>query len=68
MNTTDLLAALLPVLAALEHLGIRHFVGGSVATSALAMVFADGSAPVGLYWRRFQNLRERPIAGREKGP
>jgi hypothetical protein len=34
MNGSDLLAALDPVLAVLEQLGVRHFVGGSVASSA----------------------------------
>ena len=34
MNGSDLLAALEPVLAVLEQLGVRHFVGGSVASSA----------------------------------
>ncbi len=34
MNGSDLLAALEPVLAVLERLGVRHLVGGSVASSA----------------------------------
>ena len=34
MNGSDLLAALRPVLDALGRLGVRHFVGGSVASSA----------------------------------
>jgi hypothetical protein len=34
MNASDLLAALGPVLAVLEGLGVRHFVGGSDASSA----------------------------------
>ena len=34
MNGSDLLAALVPVLGVLAQLGVRHFVGGSVASSA----------------------------------
>jgi hypothetical protein len=34
MNGSDLLAALRPVLDTLGRLGVRHFVGGSVASSA----------------------------------
>jgi len=34
MNGSDLLAALTPVLDVLTRLGVRHFVGGSVASSA----------------------------------
>ena len=34
MNGSDLLAALTPVLGVLGRLGVRHFVGGSVASSA----------------------------------
>jgi len=34
MSGSDLLAALEPVLAVLNRLGVRHFVGGSVASSA----------------------------------
>ena len=34
MNGSDLLAALTPVLGVLARLGVRHFVGGSVASSA----------------------------------
>jgi len=34
MNAPDLLAALGPVLTVLGELGVRHFVGGSVASSA----------------------------------
>ncbi len=34
MNAPDLLAALEPVLTVLDDLGVRHFVGGSVASSA----------------------------------
>lgn len=34
MTEPDLLAALLPVLHALEALGVRHYVGGSLASSA----------------------------------
>jgi hypothetical protein len=33
MSTDDLLAAVQPVLAALRDLGVRHFVGGSLASS-----------------------------------
>jgi hypothetical protein len=34
MNAPDLLAALRPVLSVLGDLGVRHFVGGSIASSA----------------------------------
>jgi hypothetical protein len=34
MNVPDLVAALRPVLTTLGNLGVRHFVGGSVASSA----------------------------------
>jgi len=34
MNAPDLVAALRPVLTALGDLGVRHFVGGSIASSA----------------------------------
>jgi hypothetical protein len=34
MNGSDLLAALTPVLGVLARLGVRHFVGGSLASSA----------------------------------
>jgi len=34
MNASDLTEALTPVLEALDRLGIRHFVGGAVASSA----------------------------------
>ena len=34
MNAPDLVAALRPVLSVLGDLGVRHFVGGSIASSA----------------------------------
>jgi hypothetical protein len=44
MTDPDLLAALSPVLRALEELGVRHFVGGSIASSAhgVARASVDG--------------------------
>jgi hypothetical protein len=44
MTDPDLLAALAPVLRVLEELGVRHFVGGSIASSAhgVARASVDG--------------------------
>ena len=44
MSDPDLLAALRPVLQALSGLGVRHFVGGSIASSAhgVARASVDG--------------------------
>jgi hypothetical protein len=44
MTGPDLLAALTPVLRALNDLGVRHFVGGSIASSAhgVARASVDG--------------------------
>lgn len=44
MSSPDLLAALVPVLRALDDLGVRHFVGGSIASSAhgVARASVDG--------------------------
>lgn len=44
MSDSDLLAALGPVLAVLRNLGVRHFVGGSIASSAhgVARASVDG--------------------------
>jgi hypothetical protein len=44
MSDPDLLAALVPVLEALGNLGVRHFVGGSIASSAhgVARASVDG--------------------------
>jgi hypothetical protein len=44
MNDPDLLAALGPVLQVLSQLGVRHFVGGSIASSAhgVARASVDG--------------------------
>jgi hypothetical protein len=44
MSDPDLLAALRPVLEALSGLGVRHFVGGSIASSAhgVARASVDG--------------------------
>jgi hypothetical protein len=44
MTDPDLLAALAPVLRALSDLGVRHFVGGSIASSAhgVARASVDG--------------------------
>lgn len=41
MNASDLTEALTPVLEALDRLGVRHFVGGSVASSAHGMARAS---------------------------
>ena len=44
MTDPDLLAALAPVLRVLDELGVRHFVGGSIASSAhgVARASVDG--------------------------
>ena len=44
MSDPDLLAALRPVLQVLGSLGVRHFVGGSIASSAhgVARASVDG--------------------------
>ena len=46
MNEPDLLAALEPVLAMLRRLGVRHFVGGSIASSAHGVPRASIDADV----------------------
>ena len=46
MNEPDLLAALEPVLATLRRLGVRHFVGGSIASSAHGVPRASIDADV----------------------
>ena len=47
MSGSDLLAALEPVLAALERLGVRHVVGGSMASSAHGVARAERVARSG---------------------
>ena len=46
MSPPDLLVALAPVLQALAHLGVRHFVGGSIASSAHGVARASVDADV----------------------
>jgi len=46
VNEPDLLVALAPVLDALEALGVRHFVGGSIASSAHGIARASIDADV----------------------
>jgi len=46
MSDPDLLAALVPVLEALGNLGVRHFVGGSIASSAHGVARASVDADV----------------------
>lgn len=46
MTGPDLLVALAPVLEALRHLGVRHFVGGSIASSAHGVPRASIDADV----------------------
>ncbi|MCL4822458.1 MAG: hypothetical protein KJ067_25300 [Vicinamibacteria bacterium] len=46
MTPPDLLLALSPVLEALERLGVRHFVGGSIASSAHGVARASIDADV----------------------
>ena len=46
MSDPDLLAALTPVLRALTDLGVRHFVGGSIASSAHGVARASVDADV----------------------
>jgi hypothetical protein len=46
MSDPDLLAALRPVLQVLGGLGVRHFVGGSIASSAHGVARASVDADV----------------------
>ena len=46
MTDPDLVPALTPVLRALEELGVRHFVGGSIASSAHGVARASVDADV----------------------
>lgn len=46
MTAPDLLAALAPVLRVLRDLGVRHFVGGSIASSAHGVARASVDADV----------------------
>ncbi|HVN32556.1 MAG TPA: hypothetical protein VMT45_11280 [Thermoanaerobaculaceae bacterium] len=46
MTAPDLLAALAPLLDALRRLGVRHFVGGSIASSAHGVARASIDADV----------------------
>ncbi len=46
MTAPDLLAALAPLLEALRRLGVRHFVGGSIASSAHGVARASIDADV----------------------
>jgi hypothetical protein len=46
VNQPDLFAALCPVLDALEALGVRHYVGGSIASSAHGLARASIDADV----------------------
>lgn len=52
MTASDLLSALTPVIESLEALGVAHFVGGSLASSAhgvpRASIDADVIADLGL--------------------
>lgn len=46
MTTTDLVAALQPVVEVFEALGVRYFLGGSVASSAHGVARASLDADV----------------------
>lgn len=58
MTAPDLLAALGPVLQVLRQLGVRHFVGGSIASSAhgVARASIDGDVVAELAARHVQPL------------
>jgi len=47
MTEPDILAALAPVLRVLDDLGVRHFVGGSIASSAHGVARASADGDVG---------------------
>ncbi len=46
MSAPELLAALVPVLKALRNMGVRHYVGGSIASSAHGVARSSVDADV----------------------
>ncbi len=64
MPASDLVSALRPVVAALQRLGIRHFIGGSVASSIHGVV----RTTISRSWVRSGMLRCTAVATIQQSP